>query len=114
MTIDGYVLDLARDCQGVFTIERILEQYLFCPFLLESRSRVRALHQSSQSPINLPRAANMQRATISVMRRWQLLRKATPAGHVANASNSNGGRGSGSGSGSDSGSGKISAPYISH
>ena len=26
MTIDGYVLDLARDCQGVFTIERILEQ----------------------------------------------------------------------------------------
>ena len=26
---------------------------------------------------------------ISVMRRWQLLRKATPAGHVTNASNSN-------------------------
>ena len=45
MTIDGYVLDLTRDCQGVFTIETILEQsavtisshlYLFWPVLLGS------------------------------------------------------------------------------
>ena len=52
----------------------------------------------------------MQRATISVMRRWQLLRKATPAGHVTNASNSNSGKGSGIGSRNDSESGKNRAP----
>ena len=56
--------------QSAVTISSHL--YLFCPVLLESRSRVRTLHQSSQSLISLPRAANMQRATISVMRRYQL------------------------------------------